>query len=83
MPDRQQPPGFNTLFEFDQILDRFEAAWRANQRPELGEYLGSVPEASRSPLFCELLSRELGYRRDAGETPQIGDYLAKFPQFAQ
>lgn len=76
-------PGFNTLFEFEKILDRFEAAWRAGQRPDLNEYLASVPETSRAPLFHELLSMELGYRRDAGETPHVDDYLQKFPQLAE
>ena len=76
-------PDFNRLFEFEQILDRFEAAWRSGQRPELNEYLAPVPESSRAPLFSELLALELGYRRDAGEAPQASDYLAKFPQFAE
>ena len=39
-----QHPGFNTLVGFEQILDRFEAAWRTGQRPELTQYLVSVPE---------------------------------------
>ena len=83
MSDNLHPLGFNTLFEFEKILDRFEAAWRAGQRPELGEYLASVPETSRMALFHELLSMELAYRRATGETPQVSDYLARFPQFAE
>lgn len=83
MAENEKQRGFNTLFEFEPILDRFEAVWRAGQRPELGEYLTSVSEASRAALFCELLSLELGYRRDAGETPQVSDYLARFPLFIE
>ena len=83
MSDRQQSPGINALVEFEQILDRFEAAWRTKQRPDLNEFLVGVPEAARPAFFHELLSIELGYRHDAGETPQVSDYIQKFPQFAE
>ncbi len=80
--DRQHP-GFGTLVGFEQILDRFETAWRTGQRPEFTEYLVSVPATLRTPLFSELLSLELGYRRDAGEAPHVNDHLQKFPQFVE
>ena len=83
MAKSDEQPGFNTLFEFEQILDRFEAEWRSGQKPDLNQYLELVPEASRPALFSELLSLELDYRREAGEAPQDSDYLAKFPQFAE
>jgi len=83
MSDRQPSPGFGTRGQFEAILDRFEAAWRAGQRPKLTEFLVSVPETSRAALFHELLSLELAYRRDAGEAPNAKDYAAKYPQFAE
>ncbi len=82
MSDSNPRPGVKTLLEFEPILDRFEAAWRAGLQPELNEFLCSVPEAKRPPLFTELLSVELACRREAGETPQVSDYLGEFPQFA-
>lgn len=78
----EQTPG-NTLFEFEPILDRFEADWRSGQRPDLNQYLEMVPEASRPGLFSELLSLDLDYRREAGETPKASHYLVRCPQFAE
>jgi len=35
--------------------DRFEAAWRAGQRPQIEDYLSAVREAQRTALLRELL----------------------------
>lgn len=83
MSKGEERPGFNTLFEFEQVLDRFEAEWRSGQKPDLNQYLDLVPEASRPGLFTELLSLELDYRREAGEPLKASHYLVKFPQFAE
>jgi serine/threonine protein kinase len=59
--------------------DRFEAAWKAGQRPDLEDHLGAVPEAERSALLRELLLLEVDYRRLAGEQPRAEEFLARFP----
>ena len=38
------------LTMIDQICDRFEAAWKAGQKPKLEEYLGNAPKAIRAGL---------------------------------
>ena len=53
----------------DQACTRFEAAWKAGQRPKIGDYLGEVPQAERSSLFCELLVVELQWRLARQEQP--------------
>jgi serine/threonine protein kinase len=64
------------------ICSRFEAAWKAGQRPRIEEYLPEAPEPSRSALLRELLSLEIDYRRLAGEVPKEEDYRDRFPSLA-
>jgi serine/threonine protein kinase len=68
----------------DQVCDHFEAAWKAappGAYPLLEAYASAVPEPARAPLFRELLELDLAYRRQAGETPLLDDYLARFPEY--
>jgi serine/threonine-protein kinase len=50
----------------DQECDRFEAAWKAGQRPRLEDHLEAVMEADRPGLLRELILLEVDYRRLAG-----------------
>jgi serine/threonine protein kinase len=65
--------------QVDAVCNRFEAAWRAGQRPRLEDYLGDVPAPAQAALLRELLGLEIDYRRRAGETPQAAEYHARFP----
>src|SRR5215831_9561580 len=62
----------------DAVCARFEHAWREG-RPQLESFFGEVPEDERPVLFAELLHIDVEFRRRAGEDPQPGDYLARFP----
>jgi hypothetical protein len=64
----------------DELCDAFEAAWSANQRPEIEQFLAQSPVADRGELLCELLSIELFYRMKGGEQPSSADYLPRFPE---
>jgi WD40 repeat protein len=59
--------------------DRFEAAWRAGERPRLEDYLAEVPEPDRAELLRVLLAVELAHRVRAGERPMAGEYRLRFP----
>jgi serine/threonine protein kinase/formylglycine-generating enzyme required for sulfatase activity len=63
--------------------DRFEAAWRAGERPRIEDYLADTPEPERSLLLRELLALELAYRRRHGETLTPDAYLQRFPEHAE
>jgi WD40 repeat protein len=63
----------------DEACDRFEAAWKAGQRPRLEDHLAPVPDAERPALLRELLLLEIDYRRLAGEQPSVDGLLARFP----
>ena len=70
------------LSQFERVVatcDRFEAAWRAGQRPRVEDFLGEVPETERPELLCELLLQELELRRARGERPTADEYRARFP----
>jgi serine/threonine protein kinase len=57
---------------------RFEAAWRAGQRPRIEDYLAEANERVRPALLAELLRMELEHRRRNGERPTEQDYLPRF-----
>ena len=73
--------------EINAICDRFEAAWKARapgtpgRYPQIKDYLCEVPEPARADLFCHLLALELYYRKAAGETPELGEYRERFPNY--
>ncbi len=69
--------------QVDGVCNRFEAAWRAGERPRLEDYLRDVPATAQAALLRELLALEIAYRRDAGETPQAAEYQARFADLAQ
>jgi tRNA A-37 threonylcarbamoyl transferase component Bud32 len=63
----------------DQVCNRFEAAWKAGQRPRIEEYLEKVPAEERLHLLRELVGLEMDYRGRAGEPITLEDYRARFP----
>jgi WD40 repeat protein/serine/threonine protein kinase len=63
----------------DQECDRFEAAWKAEERPRIEDHLAAVPEPERPALLAELVLLEIDYRRLAGEHPQADEFLERFP----
>jgi serine/threonine protein kinase/formylglycine-generating enzyme required for sulfatase activity len=65
------------------ICGRFADAWQAGQRPPIEEYLAEVVEPECPALLRELLVLELAYRRRAGETLAVEDYLRRFPDQAE
>ena len=66
--------------------DRFERAYLAGLdrggRPRIEDHLGGQAEPARSQRLLKLLSIELDYRSQAGESPVPEEYLARFPDDA-
>jgi hypothetical protein len=87
MSDQSYPGGDalsrSLLQRVDEICDRFEDAWKTGQRPGIEDYLGDAPQQERAALLRELLSLELAYRRQSGETLGLEDYVRRFPDQAQ
>jgi WD40 repeat protein len=63
----------------EQVCDRFEAAWKAGQRPRLETYLDPAAESLRTTLLRQLLALDWEYRLRAGDLPQAAEYQARFP----
>src|SRR5262245_12588790 len=63
----------------DEVCDRFEAGWRAGQRPRLEDYLDVGDTEARRALLRELLAAEVESRLRFGERPAPGEYSDRFP----
>jgi tetratricopeptide (TPR) repeat protein/tRNA A-37 threonylcarbamoyl transferase component Bud32 len=64
----------------DVVCDRFEAAWKAGQQPQIEDYLGELPEPERSALLVrELIKLDVAYRYQSGQAPSADEYHARFP----
>jgi serine/threonine-protein kinase len=63
----------------NRCCERFEARWRAGQRPAISSFLDEVGALERPALLRELLALELELRRAQGESPSVGEYLRQFP----
>jgi serine/threonine-protein kinase len=63
----------------DEACDRFEAAWKAGQRPRIEDHMARHAGPSRRALLRELLALELELRRRGGERPCRREYDGRFP----
>ena len=64
----------------DAACDRFEALWRAVQRPRIEDFLAEPGADAAGPgLLQELMALELELRDRAGERPDPAEYAARFP----
>jgi tetratricopeptide (TPR) repeat protein len=64
-----------------ELVERFEEAWRQGKRPVLENYL-PAGEARDSEALQLLVRVDLEYRRRAGETACLEDYLARYPELS-
>jgi len=67
----------------DSLCDRFEAAIRAGERPDPGQFLVEFEGSARELLFRELLTLELEASRSRGERPDPPAYLGRFPEYTE
>jgi serine/threonine protein kinase/formylglycine-generating enzyme required for sulfatase activity len=63
--------------------DRFEAALRRGEQPQIEVHLESMPEPGRSILLRELLVLELEYRGEGSGRLTLEECLARFPGKAE
>jgi formylglycine-generating enzyme required for sulfatase activity len=64
----------------EQVLERFEDAWKRGERPALDEYLCGATPAERRALLIELAQEELEFRLKAGEAARVEEYLRRYPE---
>ncbi len=64
----------------DAACDRFEAAWKGQQKPRIEDFLAGLSGPDQTSLLCELLVLELGYRQECGEEATFEEYRQRFPE---
>ena len=67
------------LSAIDRIAVDFEDKLAGGQPVSIESCVADVDESLRSSLLVELLAAEVLNRRDRGESPEPGEYLARFP----
>jgi tetratricopeptide (TPR) repeat protein len=67
----------------DALCDRFEAATREGERPDLAEFLDDLHGPARERLFRELLALELDTYLVRGERPDPRAYRERFPDHVE
>jgi tetratricopeptide (TPR) repeat protein len=82
LPDDHDTLPADQAARVDEICDRFEAAWQAaglsGSPPPIEAFVQTVSEPDQPMVLLELIHLDMHYRRQRGETPQVGDYRARF-----
>ena len=85
-PDNHNPPGsllrglpLDAVKRVHLACERFERGWRSGLHPAIEQAVERWDGPERSALLEELLALELELRREAGESPALNDYRARFP----
>src|SRR3954449_5415190 len=66
--------------EFEDVIRRFEDAWRGPAWPEILAYLPTGD--GRTRLLTELVHVDLEYRLRAGEPARVEEYLVRYPDLS-
>lgn len=64
----------------EEILNRFEIAWRETGDALIEHFLPAEEAAGRDELLCELIKIDLEYRWENGAKTGIEHYFKRFPQ---
>jgi serine/threonine protein kinase len=64
--------------EIEDVIRRFEDAWKGQSRPQIGTYLPTGPGHTR--LLLELVHVELEYRLESGDSARVEEYLDRYPE---
>jgi WD40 repeat protein len=67
----------------EEILDRFEVAWREQGDADIEQFLPAEGTAGRDELLCELIKIDLEYRWERGQKKAVEGYFGRFPQLAR
>lgn len=75
-----QSQSFLIASQIDSACDRFEAAWAAEQRPSIEDFLGDMADENREVLLQELLLIECEMLARAGLKVNPQTYVDRFPE---
>ncbi len=74
-------PAGETWQRVDGLVQRFEEAWQAGQRPALDDYLPK-DGPDRLAVLVELAHVDLERRLKAGESARVEEYFGRYPDMA-
>src|SRR5262249_47893191 len=63
----------------EDVLRRFERAWRAGGHPAIDDYLPAGGGTGRRPALVGAVHTDLEYRLRAGEPAGVEEYLRRYP----
>ena len=73
-------PSYHNLERIDMVCDAFERAWNERSSPSIEGFLDKCPDLPRPHLLFELICLERSLRHRGGESPEIDEYLRRFPE---
>ncbi len=65
--------------KIEKVIDAFEEAWLAGEKPRIEDFVKDAGEARRD-LLIELAFTDLEYRLRGGEARVVEDYASRFPE---
>jgi len=68
--------------QWEQVVARFEDAWRRGETPAFDDYFSGDAE-ERHAILVGLVQVDLEYRLKAGELARVEDYLERHPELTQ
>jgi tetratricopeptide (TPR) repeat protein/predicted Ser/Thr protein kinase len=67
------------VLRINSLADEFEFAWQSGQRPHIDDFVNGANQRERVALLHQLIPLDADYRRLAGESPLLDDYVSQFP----
>ncbi len=67
--------------QIEQLCIQFERAWKAGDRPRIEDYLIQSTDEARSELLRALLSLDIEFRSQAGDSVTPEAYFQRFPEY--
>ncbi|MCA9263617.1 MAG: protein kinase [Planctomycetales bacterium] len=83
MNTEQETPLQPLSVRIDTVCDRFEAALRNDQEPQIEEYLAGFEHDERIALFQELLLVEAEHARCEGQSLSVEGLTTRFPDYSE
>jgi len=81
MNSAEEPNPLSLSEQIDRVCDRFEAALRRNEHPQIEAFLHEVVPSSRERLLRELVALELDSAIRRGDPILYDRYFERFPQY--
>ena len=76
-------PSLDDLKQIEEVVDRFESAWRHGERPRLEEFVAGFPDRLCAVLVRQLVPVEIELRRRQGERTSDEEFRRRLPDYVE